>query len=94
VLSIVLIQVGLIVRTAAVQIIEIEARCTEVRKRVRVVLLLKTAGGIERQVVIDELAEVCVACTNAQILFVVLWVSGVGGSASAVIKPASFTSVG
>src|SRR5207247_6856301 len=66
-----LVQVRLIVRSAAVDIVEIELRTAEVNQRIRVVLLHQRAGWIKRQVMIDELAEIRVAGGDALVLFVV-----------------------
>ncbi len=56
----VLVQVRLVVGAAAIHTVEIESRRAEVDERVRIVLPLQAAGGIEREVVIDELAQVCI----------------------------------
>ncbi len=65
------IHVRLVVRSATVDVVQIETGRAEVRERVRIVLLLEAAGGIERQVVVDELAEVRVERRHAA-LFIVL----------------------
>ena len=67
-----LVQVGLVVGAAAVDAVEVELRRAEVDQRVDVVLLLHAAGGVEGDVVVDELAEVGVAGVDAAVLFVVV----------------------
>jgi hypothetical protein len=62
------VQIGLIVGPPAVDAVEVEPRGTEVNQRVRVVLALQAARGIESQVVVDELAEVRVGSRDAALL--------------------------
>ena len=62
------VQVRLVVGAAAVHAIEIESRSPEVDERVRIVLPLQAARGIERQVVIDELAQICIRCWDTALL--------------------------
>ena len=66
-----LVEVGLIVRAASVDIVEIELRISKVDECIRIVLLHQRTGRIERQVVIDELAEIRVAGGDALVLFVI-----------------------
>ena len=60
-LAVGLVHVRLIVRAAAVHAVEIERWRAEVDQPVRIVTLLQAAGGIEGDVMIDELAEIRVA---------------------------------
>src|SRR5664280_2777900 len=55
------VEVGLVSRSAAVERVQIEPRRTEVVQGVRIVLPLQAGGGVEGDVVVDELAEVGVA---------------------------------
>jgi hypothetical protein len=62
-----LVSVGVIGRSFAIDRVEVEARGTEVDKGVRVVLPLETGDGIERDVMVDELAKVGVARRQAEL---------------------------
>src|SRR4029077_13179072 len=62
---------GLIVWATAVDVIEVETRGTEVGERVGIVGFLQAAGGIESQVVVDELSQVGVPGADSRILFVI-----------------------
>ena len=66
-----LVQIRLIVRSAAVDVVEVELRTAKVNQRIRVVLLHQRAGWIKCEVMIDELAEIGVAGGDALVLFVV-----------------------
>src|SRR5680860_567665 len=59
-----LIEKGLVVRALAVDVVEVVTRGAEVVQRVGVVVTQQRGGGIESDVVIDELAEVGVAGGN------------------------------
>ena len=59
--TLLIVEIRLVRGSTAVHGIEIESRRTEVGERVRIVLSIEHRHGIERQVVIDELPEVCVA---------------------------------
>ncbi len=67
----IIVHIGLIVRSTAINIVEVECRIPEVRKCVRVVLFLQGAVRIECQVVVYELAQVGVECGNST-FFIVL----------------------
>jgi len=58
------IEVGLIGGAAPIEAIEVEARRPEIDECLRIVLLLQTARGVKGQIVIDELAQVCVASAD------------------------------
>ena len=62
------VQVRLVVGAAAVDAVEIEPRCAEVDQRIGIVLALEAAGGVERQIVVDELPEVGVQRGNPALL--------------------------
>ena len=64
-----LVHIGLVVRPASVQAIQVEPRRPEIRQAIWVVLALKTACRVKRQVVIDELAEIGVTGCDVRILF-------------------------
>ena len=66
------VHVRLVGGAAAVERIQVEPRRPEVDQRVGVVLLHQARRGIERDVVVDELAQVGVAGGDARILLVVL----------------------
>ena len=65
---VVLVEVGLVVGAASVEAIEVEARRAEVHQRVGIVLLLQAARRVEREVVVDELAEVGEAGADARVV--------------------------
>src|SRR6202011_4832414 len=75
-----IVEVWLIGWTSPVDVVEIERRTAEVHQCIRIVLLLQTARRIERQIVINELAEVGIKSGYAALLVVlaVLRVGGVG----------------
>ncbi len=52
------VQIGLVVGAPAVDVVEVEARRSEIHQCVRIVLALQAAGGVERQVMVDELSEI------------------------------------
>ena len=54
----VIVEVRLVCRPSAIDIIQIECRTAEVYQCVGIVLLLQAARRIKRQIVIDELAEI------------------------------------
>ena len=54
----VVVHVGLIVGSTAIDVVEIECGGPEVHERVGIVLPLQAARWIERQVMVDELAEI------------------------------------
>src|SRR6202011_4175578 len=56
--SAIFIEVRLVIRSAAIDIVEIEPRRPEILQCIWVVLSLQAARGIEREIVIDELTEV------------------------------------
>ena len=58
-------QIGLIVRPAPIDIVEIEPGCAIIDESIGIVLLLKRTRRVECQVVIDELAEICIDCRYA-----------------------------
>ena len=64
----IVVHVGLVVRTAPVEIVQIERRRAEIDQPVRVLLLGQRAHGIEGDVVIDELAEIRVERGNSALL--------------------------
>ena len=55
----------------AVDIVEIERRRAKVLDRVGILLLFADAGLVEREVVIDELTEIGIACGDQKVLIVV-----------------------
>ena len=55
--STLVVKIGLVIRTLAVHTIEIEAWRAEIHEPIRIILLLQAARRIERQVMIDELAD-------------------------------------
>src|SRR5205085_1065341 len=57
-------------------VVEVEARRAEVHQPVGIVLLLQAARRVEREVVVDELAEVGVAGVDAAVLLGVLELRG------------------
>ena len=59
-LAVVPVEIWFIIRSPPVKVIEVEPRGSVIGKRVRIVLFLKAAGGIESKVVVDELAEVSI----------------------------------
>src|SRR5207248_1786956 len=63
------VQVGLVVRAAPVNAIKIEPGRAKVDEGIRVILLLKTAIRVEREVMVDKLAEVGIPSRNVGILF-------------------------
>src|SRR5262249_34180086 len=65
------IQVRLVIWSTTVYAIEIEAWCSEVNQCIRIVLLLQAADRIESDVMVDELAEVGIARTDTEVLFVI-----------------------
>jgi len=78
--------VRLVIGATAVDIVEVEPRGAKVRQTVGVVQLLEAAGPVERQVVVDELAEVRVAgadrrlrVVGADVLLVVGRIDSFGG---------------
>ncbi len=77
--AVVAIEIGLIRRTAAVDVVEIERRRPEILERVRIVLALQAADRVERNVVVDELAEIRVSGADAGVLFIVRFGFGGGG---------------
>src|SRR6266576_37541 len=54
----VLIEIRLVVRPTAINVVQIKAGSPVIDQGVRIVLLLQAAGRIKRQVVINELSEV------------------------------------
>src|SRR5712672_1169677 len=52
------VQVGLIVGSTAVNIVQIKCRRAKVRQCVGIVLLLQAAGGVKGYIVVDELSEI------------------------------------
>ena len=52
------VHVWLVVRSATINVIQVECRITEVCQRIGIVLLLQATGWVERQVVINKLAQV------------------------------------
>ena len=50
-----IVHIGLLVGAAAVNIVQVESRCTKICQRVWVIRLLEAAGWVECDVVIDEL---------------------------------------
>ena len=72
--SIGIVHIRLIGRAAAIDIVQVEGRRAEIRQRVEIVLLLQTAGRIEGDIVIDELAEIGIQRRNAAFFFVWLFV--------------------
>jgi hypothetical protein len=64
------VHVGLIARTASVEIVQVERGRTEIDEAVRILLLGQQAHGIEGDVVIDELAEIGVERGNTALLSV------------------------
>src|SRR6476646_8003690 len=64
------VQVRLVIGTAAVDVVEIQCRRSKVREGVGVVLLLKTARRVEGDIVIDELPEVRVERRYSALLVV------------------------
>src|SRR5579864_5309682 len=72
------IQVRLIVRAAAVDAIQVKARRPVVDQSVGIVLALEAAGGVEGEIVVDELAEVGIPSADAGVFFVIGLVLGSG----------------
>ena len=66
------VHVRLVVGPAAVDRVEVQPRRAKVDQGHRVVLLLKAGGRIERDVVIDELAEIRISGGDPGVLLVVL----------------------
>src|ERR1700730_284324 len=66
----VVVEVGLVVRAPAIDVIEIEGWRTKIHQRIRIILFLKTARWIEGNVVIHELAEIGVQRGNLALLIV------------------------
>ena len=64
------VEVGLIVRPATIDVVHVEARGAEILQGIGIVLLLEAAGGIEGQIVVNELAEVGVNGGDAAFLVV------------------------
>src|ERR1700682_1586930 len=59
------VEVRRIVRTLAIDAVKIKTRRAKVDQTVRIVLLLQAACRIERQIVVDELAEIRISRGNA-----------------------------
>ena len=64
----VVVHVGLVIRTAAIHVVEVEGRRPEIDQRVGVVLALEGAGRVEGQIMVDELAQVGVERRDAAFL--------------------------
>ena len=66
--ALVLVEIRLVVRAAPVDIVEVEARGAEIGQRVGIILFDQRTGGIECEIMVDELAEISVAGRHAHIL--------------------------
>src|ERR1019366_7259814 len=64
------VEIGLIVGSAAIDIIEIKSWGAIIHQRVGIVLFLQTTGGIEGQIVIDELAKIRVSRGDSAFLVI------------------------
>ena len=66
--AVLIVQERLVVRSAAVDGVEVEPRGAEVDERVRIVVSLELRRRIEGQVVVDELPEVGEACGDVRVV--------------------------
>src|SRR5207245_1409123 len=65
------VKVGLVAWPASIHAIQVEPRCPEVNQRSWIILPLQAADGIEREIVVDELAKVRIAGADSGILFII-----------------------
>ncbi len=66
----ILIQVGLVVWSATIHAVQVEARRSKVLQTFGVILLLEAAGRIKGEVMVDELAEICVGGRNSALFII------------------------
>ncbi|MND81693.1 hypothetical protein D3C80_734970 [compost metagenome] len=66
--GIALVEIGMDARPVAIERIEVERRCAEIHRRQRIGLLLVERRRVQRDVVVDELAEIGIARRDVHVV--------------------------
>src|ERR1700730_1066812 len=77
--TILFIEVGLVIRSASIDIVQIKFWCAKVNQRIRVILLLEAARRIKSKVVVDKLAQIGISRSDSLIFFIIRLGFGSGG---------------